>query len=331
MILADVVKLSKSPSQKIPSGLRSDYQSLVDQKNRVFDALSKTYGAIDTIEQKNRKNIEKNQFLHNRIDFFYKMGTLPSDLQLDKNDPLSLASKSPRIDLKELRETAETLDFVLIPFEYMTKAAYEGESKSTKNSIEKFNEEMSRIGSVYTLCPSNCYDLYKHVLAKKDLPVFSSSKNQFLQAVTTLVPIHRVTFSAINALQEKTEKIATTFETQMNSMSKEFTNRIDEITSQNRLRLAERIQQRELNSQVNTKKAGQELQKLAEQIKVFIPADPLMFMVPKDINILSDNASCVVGPCWGPDFDDIVFSILGFKKVEGQRELIMKESQKWNF
>ena len=335
MILADIVKLSAAPSVKIPSSLKEEYKSLLEEKSKVFGSLSKTSSLFDNIENRNRDSIEKNRFLHKRLDFFNKVGVLPNDLSIDKNDPLSLASKSPRVDLNELRKTAETLDFVLIPFEYMRNAAYEAESDSTKNIINNFNKEMSRIGTVYTLCPTNCYDVFKHVLAEKDLPVFGSSKNYFLQSLSALLPIHRITFAAINSLQKQVAKIGEktdNLDNQLASISTEFSRRIDEIASQNRLRLAEKINERESRKQANSKESLATLKDLASQVQSFITAfEPLMFMVPAGIDILSDNASCIVGPCWGPDFDDIVFTIFGFKKIVGQREFVAKESQKWNF
>lgn len=340
MILADVVKLSKSPSQKVPNHLKGDHQSLLEQRSRVFDSVSKTQDTISNIERRNSLNIHQNQFLRNRIDFFYKMGTLPTDLQLDKNDPLSLAAKSPRIELHELRKTAETLDFVLIPFEYMRSEAYESEANNIKNAINKFDQEMSRIGSVYALCPTNCYDVFKHVFAKKDKPIFGSPKNHYLQAITSMLPIHRVAFAAIAELQKQfdklkggTESLAQTFADQMDAISHEFSRRIDEVASQNRLRVAERIQRRESNASLSNEQATLNLQQLASSIKGFTSGvfEPLMFMVPRDVDIASGNANCIVGPAWGPDFDDIAFTIFGLKKIEGQRELILKEAEKWNF
>ncbi len=340
MIIADVVKLAKNPSQKVPNHLYEEHQSLLREKKRIFNSLSNAKDRFISIEQKNQEGIEKNRFLHNRIGFFNKMGTLPIDLQLDKNDPLSLAAKSPRIELDELRKTAETLDFVLIPFEYMRSEAYELENDSVKIVIKNFDKEMSRIGSVYALCPTNCYDVFKHVFSTKNMPIFGSAKNHFLQAITAMLPMHRIAFSAIAELQKQynelkggTESLQKTLTTQINLMSQEFSRRIDEIASQNRLRSAEQIHQQKANSSQNNQQAAFNLQKLADSVKGFASSsyEPLMFMIPKDVDVISGNATCVVGPAWGPDFDDIVFTIFGLKKIEGQRELILKESKKWNF
>ena len=339
MIIADVVKLSKSPSRKVPSFLKDEHQSLLEQRGRVFDAVARADHRLIDIERRNKIAIDQNSFLHNRIEFFNKMGTLPTDLQLDKyykKDPLSLAAMSPRIELGELRKTAETLDFVLIPFEFMRSEAYESEAENIKNSIKKFDQEMSRIGSVYALCPTNCYDVFKHVFAKDNKPIFGSPKNHFLQAITAMLPIHRVAFAAIAELQKQvkgTKSLAQTLTAQMDSISQEFSRRIDEVASQNRLRVAERIQRRESNASLSTEQATSNLQQLASSIKGFASGafEPLMFMVPRDVDVASGNASCIVGPAWGPDFDDIAFTIFGLKKIEGQRELILKEAEKWNF
>ena len=329
MILADVVQLSPKASRKVPGSLQSDYKALLEEKTKIFGAIAKTTQLIDSVE--------KNRFLHRRIDFFNRMGTIPTSLELNKNDPLSLASQAPRIELSELRKTAEKLDFVLVPFDYVRPVAYESESDDTKNVISNFNTEMSRIGLVYTLCPVNGYDVLRHVQAKNDLPVYG---NPFFQTLSTLLPIHRVTFAAINHLQKrvdqlaaKTDSLEQDFNVQMESISQEFSRRIDEIASQNRLRIADRLKTKEIKKQVNAQNANITLQQLAAQVQSFVSAigDPLMFMVPKGTNVLSDDASCIVGPCWGPDFDDIVFTVFGLKKIPGQREAIVQEAKKWNF
>ena len=339
MILADVVKLSATPSRRVPSSLKGEHNSLLETKNRVFGSLSQTNDLFGAIENRNRVGLEKNRFLRQRIDFFGKMGTLPLDLEIDKNDPLSLAAKSPRIELSELRQVAEKLDFVLLPFEYMRPAAYTSESASTQKSIQNFNTEMSRLGQVYTLCPINCYDVFKHVQAERDLPIYGNSKNHLLQAFSTLMPLHRVTFTMITALQQKfaqvaerTEVIEENFAQQMDSISREFSRRIDEVASQNRLKLAEKIQQQENRKKGVSKQALATINELTSQIQNLATAfEPLMFMIPTGVSVSSGEGSCIVGPCWGPDFDDIVFTILGFSKVAGQREHLIKESQKWNF
>ena len=68
MILADIVKLSAAPSVKIPSSLKEEYKSLLEEKSKVFGSLSKTSSLFDNIENRNRDSIEKNRALVIKLD-----------------------------------------------------------------------------------------------------------------------------------------------------------------------------------------------------------------------------------------------------------------------
>lgn len=59
--------------------------------------------------------------------------------------------------------------------------------------------------------------------------------------------------------------------------------------------------------------------------------DPLLIGVPSKNLDINGNAECIVGPCWGADFDDIVFELLDLKKVAGQREQLSQFAKNWEF
>jgi len=56
--------------------------------------------------------------------------------------------------------------------------------------------------------------------------------------------------------------------------------------------------------------------------KQFIQYDPMLIAMSPSSSINDNNGIAFIGPCWGPDFDDIVLPSLGLKKVEKQREEI---------
>lgn len=58
-------------------------------------------------------------------------------------------------------------------------------------------------------------------------------------------------------------------------------------------------------------------------VRNFIPYDPMMIALPSDKDIHSD-AVAVVGPCWGPDFDDVIAVARGYKRIPGQRKMISR-------
>lgn len=64
--------------------------------------------------------------------------------------------------------------------------------------------------------------------------------------------------------------------------------------------------------------------------KWFMAYEPLMFAVRKGTDLLSDTEDALIGPCWGPDFNDIVAASLEWKKINGQRnKLSSKLTQLW--
>jgi hypothetical protein len=56
--------------------------------------------------------------------------------------------------------------------------------------------------------------------------------------------------------------------------------------------------------------------------------DPLMFAVPDGVDPSTDNGWAILGPCWGPDFDEIVFTAIGRKIIPDQRKLLSKTVMK---
>ncbi len=50
----------------------------------------------------------------------------------------------------------------------------------------------------------------------------------------------------------------------------------------------------------------------------FMAYEPMAFALPKGVSPTS-NAEAFIGPCWGPDFDEIVAAALEFNMKKGQR------------
>ena len=74
------------------------------------------------------------------------------------------------------------------------------------------------------------------------------------------------------------------------------------------------------------------LKKRVEQLEIICANDPLMVGLPtknKPADLLED-LECIVGPCWGSDFDDVVFEVLKMKKIDGQRQSLKEMMQRWS-
>ncbi len=51
--------------------------------------------------------------------------------------------------------------------------------------------------------------------------------------------------------------------------------------------------------------------------------DPLLIAVEKGEDIRSSNTQVIVGPCWGPDFDELALLALNLTLKKNQRKTLV--------
>lgn len=335
MKISEMVRLDKKPSQKVPSHLRDMVQqtakSIADEwGNRTW------HDNLRDIWERNQADVLQNKILRDRVKVFEQMGTLPKELELpDKNDPLSIAAHSPRVQLSEIRRVADELSFLSIPFEYMSEEVYKSAPESTQSAIQNFYGKMRGFNHVYVLCPPICYNVAKHINSERDLPIYAGKDNQqAFMAISMMVPIHRSTHAIVREIGNNiglvTKKMVD-MESQQAIFEEEMRNRLSELSKQSTIRTTERAKQSsKINLQEIARDISQAISRLSSAIaSMFVSnIDPLMFAIPKNVSINDDSLS-IVGPCWGGEFDDIAMSLLGFKKNQAQRKMIDESAGRW--
>lgn len=243
-------------------------------------------------------------------------GALPGALWITQGDPLTQFARSPRVALSSLRDLADAFGFVILPWGYFT-----GGDKATLAVAENIGAfvdeaELDDRYIPYVLCPVTYYSLEKHVAADDDLPIHPGPFGQAFMGINMSIPMFRQLARRVGTLESKAQSASV----RLDSVETELANlarRLGEIQ-----RAEERRQREAAIVREQAREAAALASKLAA-VRRFIPYDPMLIAIPSDKDIHSD-AIAVVGPCWGPDFDDIVAVSRGYKRIPGQRKMISR-------
>lgn len=238
--------------------------------------------------------------------------TLPNELRVGD---FAWATRLPTVEMAELRRVVNVLDMVVMPFSYMTPAAYEKESREIRAAIPKFNDTMRAGFNVYVAAPVGYYDVSRHVADAEDLPIYASDRvaPAFL-AMNMALPMFRAIKQDLSQIRERTNEHTRRLgeaETQIRGIGV----RLTQLSQQVERQQAEQIQQA-LRIAENERALRE-----AEARSSFMAYEPMMVAIPKKRSVL-DNGRVIVGPCWGPDFDALVMTALALRKFDGQREAL---------
>ena len=333
MKLADVVTLTKSPrwTKKITTDDEQTQNALGVRKR--FDNADTLFEFADDYETEALKGLQKKlstRFNVLRSEILLDKHSLPAVLWgEDGNDTLTKAAKAPRIRLSEAREIADKLGFVIVPFEYLDPRSYEEESGELKKAIKAFDQKLSDLYDVYVLAPVHHYSIAKHVRAEGDLKIYPGKPcEQAFLAIDMAVPVFRSIFLNLDQLRTQAEETAEHVNRNaaaINANKREMKNlsrRVDTLQKQ-----VERQRADAIIEAAKQEKLRNELSELRAQNR-FMAYEPMMLAIPKESSI-EDDVPAIVGPCWGPDFEEIVLTALDMRKIEGQGEMLDKAALQW--
>lgn len=244
------------------------------------------------------------------------VGALPESLWV-KDEPLTRFARSPRVMMGDLRGLADAFGFVILPWEYFTRN--DKSTSAMSESIDAFvgEAEFNERYIPYVICPVDYYSLERHVKASDDLPIYAGPFGQAFMGINMSIPMFRQLARRVNNLEAK----ASNTDARLDSVETELKNlarRLGEIQR------AEERRQRE--AAIQAAAAARQAALVTEQIAAvrrFIPYDPMLIALPSGKDIHSE-AVAVVGPCWGPDFEDVVATARGYKRIAGQRKMISR-------
>lgn len=244
--------------------------------------------------------------------------TLPEALRGKDTDVLTMVARSPKIPLAGMRDLVDKLGFLIMPFEYLDSRSYEREGATVQASIRSFYGLLSPWFNIYAVAPVAYYDVNRHVKAELDKPIYASSMvGQAFMAVSMMLPMFRSMLGNVDQLRKESDAMAKQL-AHMQTELKNLSLRVGELEKQ----LA-RQQQEALEREASTRK---QIREMAAAERAFMAYEPMLLALPKGVN---DNTPAIVGPCWGPDFEDVVVKALGYSKVEGQRNYVSESALRW--
>lgn len=312
MIIHDVIQLTKAADcelteeqEQIAEDVNA-LRALIDRKQLPSELREDPYGnAVRQIAK---------ALNDAREAVFRDHGTLPESMELGMRfrkpfgtrndevifgeDGLTLAARTPQMQLEDARHIAERLRFVLIPLSYMRDEARSMAFDYVGDALDQFEEKLMERFNIYVLCPPAMYDVFAHVKSDASLDLYAADPG--LSALGLQIPVLRSMWQEMRALRA----------------------RIDDAES--RLKRVEdnvRALQTQLNNlqqQIAEQRRREERRRKIEA-EQFMIDEPMALAIPKSASV-HDDVRAVVGPCWGPDFDDIVMEAAKLKKIKGQRE-----------
>jgi len=327
MILTDILELTPDTRwSKRKTKEHDGVKQALEIKDR-FESIDPLLRHSDPKESKTltgMKNRLKGLFNDTRASVLTSEFSLPSSLLAndESKDILTRAALSPKVGMSHLRDIADKLGFTIIPYQYLDERSYEDESPEMKGAIKGFASNLEQWYDIYVLAPIHHYDVHKHVTAQQDFPIYAGLPcAQAFMAISIAIPMFRTLTQSISQLREHTSEIAS----QVNKHKDELTNlarRVGELQAQ-----VEKQRQQEIIRQQENKRLRERLAAL-ESRSNFWAYEPVMVAVPKGTAVTADTIA-IVGPCWGPDFEDIVLASIGLNQVENQRELLADKAKEW--
>ena len=327
MILTDVIpqkKISKRKSKKSTllidkvNKSEADLIQLLNLSNKYLDEDT-VYGNMDTAINNVKKSSRTD-----RYDFFKENGFLPKEVE-EKNyitiskrwgkgvvmdttylqDFMCKLDQTPKAQLSNMKDIGEKLNLSIMPFKYASENSYRYEQ-----DVKSFAHEC-RLNDYdcYMLGPINYLDVWKCITDKEELSqMWANEKHQsILDAVSLSIPSFKNVLNRIEALEESVDSC----KSDSLNLQKQIDNVCDRVNANERKLLKMEAEQKQLQKEFERVEKEQ-----AKQIELYktswISLDPILFAVPKGSDIIFDDDQTVfLGPCWGPEFPDLMAELKG--------------------
>lgn len=321
-------------------------KSLTDLESNlsIFFDKKYIYEVFTSLQSKNN-TIEK---LHElRKSFLHEYNYLPTDMmgmimiketsgyweQRGLNiistyeDSLSKLSKSSIISGEDVKSITDSFGFVTIPVECLNEASYENESYQMKREITNFSKNLENDYDIYVITPIEYYSLENHVYKNKnEKGIYAGQHSMIFTSVIINIPMFRSVLNTIADIDGDVNVLKKEVLVVKDSLSQVQT------TLKNLQRQVDKQQKQLIQQRISIEKQAESMVKFESMVLRVI--DPVMIAVKKGIDINSDEfdeTACFIGPCWGPDFNEVVSMALDLKIIKNQRSKLTKSSNElWN-
>lgn len=315
MIIADFIKVKKPETEIVfDKFLLSESSKLKKQIDgfktaREFGFSWKEQDAFESFSSRLNEtyNLSRGKMLA-------KHGTLPTLLVEENGDVLSKLSESPKVSLSEAKRIADTLNFVIIPFAYLDVRSYKSENHGVKAAIASFTDSsLKDVITPYVICPVQFYSVENHVASGLDLPIYAPpSLVQTFMAIGINVPMFRTMKHEMKQMRNDIHYMDSRIQN-LDSQVKNLSTQVQQLANQVQMQLQQAMIR---EAQANSKLAALESSRFSSE-------EPMLLGLPNGTGIF-DNKWAFMGPCWGPDFEDIVMAAMNLKPIKQQKVLLEK-------
>lgn len=221
-----------------------------------------------------------------------------------------------------LRDVTDRLGaFAIIPYSALSDLAFDGEEDKVKTSVDNFAKWAIRSHmDAWVVAPINYYDVAKHAMAGGiGVPYGGSEVSMIMHTLQLNLPLHVSTVARVGNLETRVDDLdrrVTRVEKRVSEHDKDI-QQLKVMSDQQQKSLA--AIKADLDQKTLRLANAEQQLALANRQQVF-NQDPLIFAVPKDTDIRSSDTKAVLGPCWGPEIDQIVAELRNLVSVSGERQ-----------
>jgi len=225
-------------------------------------------------------------------------------------DAVTRVADAPKTSLSSLRDLASKFGFPIIPIDYV--------SEDVRRPAEKMAYELeirSGLGfQTYIMGPMGIYSAQNHSDSDVDLPVYSAGTS--LAAALLTIPALRSLKREMIELRDQVRDI----DKRLGRVAQDVKGLQEQVSLLSE-EVASARRDAALARSAADRASFQALSRL--QSSAFYLEDPIAVSIPPGMKIAGDGWA-VIGPCWGPDFEQIVFESLDLKVKPNQRKSLQK-------
>lgn len=243
-----------------------------------------------------------------------------------KNPTMEKFASTPKVHLMEVRSVVRDTKMVLAPYELLDSNAISHESYRMISAIKRFVSLTKKYDmNPMVIMPVKFLSVQQMVENyNPSYEIYAPSHNQYFDMLDMLMPVILMINHKLKEMGVRLDNI----ESKLDSMDSDMKTVVQSIN--NMKRQLERLQ-KEIKEQEIVRQQQAEKIELAERMRAMAwnwAMDPMLLAVDKKTSI-EDNGFAFMGPCWGPDFDEIMESLVNHRLVSKNKNLKSKLLEIW--
>lgn len=258
--------------------------------------------------------------------------------KVNTHSNFSRLNHCPRGKMPQIRDLAEVLGLIIIPYEYgcerrIKSDKFPGQTyshASPRELADNFASDAKKNNmTAWMISPVQYYSIQRNVANMKyDFFVPSSAQQAFL-ALKLVMPL---LISTINQIERLSETVSNhgidiqNLQRTVESQQKQIEGIQVQLTIERQKRIDNELKMKELERQ---RAEAEEKRRQAEaELVRFVMFDPMIIAVPNSVtDINSYEGNVILGPCWGPEVEPMVAELLGLDshKKYAKHESSMRE------